>query len=173
MSNASKLYLGIDPGVSGAWAVLTEEGTILMAGLWDDVDVLLHEIKNNMLLHCTCLEKCHAMPKQGVVSTATFVENIGMWKGMLKVLDLSYIETVPDKWQKAILDYIPTKEPKAANETEKERKARLARNRKQLKDAVVDFVKRRFPDSKAYIILQKHQGIADAICMAEYARRTC
>lgn len=163
-------YIGIDPGLSGAWVVMVE-GRILMAGLWADKDVLIKELKNGLKPDCVCLEKCHSMPRQGVASTFSFGENIGFWKGLLTALDVPWIEVVPVKWQKAILDFVPVKEARNKEEDTKECANRLARNRKQLKSSIVEFVKRRFPDSKPYLVLQKHQGIADAICMAEYARQ--
>lgn len=168
----TKLFLGVDPGVSGAWAVVNEESTVLMAGLWQDYDVLVRELKNGLKPALTALEKCHSMPRQGVASTFTFGENIGFWKGLLTALDVQYVEVTPGKWQKTILDFLPTKELPAKEEDLKECSNRLARNRRTLKNSIVEFVKRRFPSSKAYLLLQKHQGIADAICMAEYARKS-
>lgn len=111
------------------------------------------------------------MPGQGVSSTFTFGENIGIWKGILAAMDIPYIETTPQKWQRQVLDFLPTKEGKLPEADKKEEAARLARNKRLLKNSIVEFVRRRFPESIPMLVLQKSQGIADAICLAEFGRR--
>lgn len=45
------------------------------------------------------IEKVHAMPKQGVVSTFTFGEGYGSWKGMAAALQIPLVEYRPQDWQ--------------------------------------------------------------------------
>lgn len=45
------------------------------------------------------IEKVHAMPKQGVVSTFTFGENYGVLKGIAAALYIPLVEYRPQEWQ--------------------------------------------------------------------------
>lgn len=73
------------------------------------------------------LEKVHAMPKQGVVSTAHLMENYGIMKGMLIALGIPFKEIPPQKWMKVL--GIP---PRAKTETKDQWKKRLIQLAKQL-----------------------------------------
>ena len=155
---------------SGAWAAIDRHLRVIGSGLFDDS---LYEFEKNreqwsgrpML---ACLESVHAMPKQGVTSMFTFGENFGFWKGVLRACCIPYILCTPQRWQK-LLDITPAKAPPRADEDGKEMNRRLAQNKRALKEAVVDFVMRRFPGAKDHIQLKKDWGKADAICLAWYA----
>lgn len=165
------LFLGIDPGISGAWALIDSNKLICEAGLWHDrYDLIIELNKISKQIKSACLEKVHSMPRQGVSSTFTFGKATGYWVGLLESFAIPYVEVTPQKWQKAVLDACPTKQLKNPNETGKELSKRLKANRKMLKDYIASFVKRAFPDSREYLKLKKNYGIADAICMAEYVR---
>lgn len=45
------------------------------------------------------IEKVHAMPKQGVVSTFSFGENYGVLKGVAAALQIPLVEYRPQEWQ--------------------------------------------------------------------------
>lgn len=169
--NENKVFLGIDPGVSGAWALMSNQGEILNAGLWDQRDALLHGLRKGLIPALTCLEKVGVRPTDGKDRVGKFMRVTGFWDGVFESFDLRNIEAVPQKWQKKILDAIPAKEPKDPNETAKEMSQRLAKNKKRLKEYITEFVKKRYPGASKFITLKKHQGIADAICLADYARK--
>lgn len=165
-------YVGIDPGASGAWAIIDEDCHIVDKGAFEDFDnfrELIEVHKNQIKL--IVMEKVHSMPKQGVVSAFTFGENYGYWKGVFAAYCLRYSLITPQKWQAAILDFLPEKEPRKVGESVKEGHARNARNRKALKTAIADFVKRRYPDLTQFFKVKKNWDVADAICMAMYARK--
>ena len=158
-------FLGIDPGVSGAWAVVDENEKIIRAHIYDTFCFPSKDIK------LAVIEKVHSMPKQGVASVWTFAENYGFWKGLLTAELIPFNEITPQRWQGAILDFIPAREVKDPNETTKEMAKRLAKNKKALKGGIVEFVFRYFPQAKDIIKLKKDYGIADALCLALYAKR--
>lgn len=168
----SKLFfLGIDPGASGAWALLSPKGELVASRLTSEgLDFLIDCLAGwNAPTHrfFAVLEAVHAMPRQGVSSTFSFGENFGMWQGLLRGLKVPYALITPQKWQK-ILDIKPAPTPKAAGESEKDGAKRAAENKKRLKGAIVDFVLRTVPSAKGHIRLKKDWGKADAICLALY-----
>ena len=171
MRISDDLFLGVDPGVTGAWSLLTSKGTVYAAGLWEARFNLLALFKRDVLPVCCCLEKVASMPRQGVKSVFTFGKNAGYWLGVMEALQIPVIEITPEKWQKTVLDYRPTKLPKQQTETVEDTAKRRNQNRNFLKQHIVNFVYKRFPDSVDIIKLKKHYDIADAICLAEYARK--
>jgi len=85
----SDAYIGIDPGQSGAIAVIDGTCEIIHLSDWpgDEVEAakLIREITKE-ISHCdikAVIEKATAMPKQGVSSTFKFGTNYGIWKGIL------------------------------------------------------------------------------------------
>ena len=78
-------YLGIDPGLSGAWALLNRHGEFVAADdlpiirdqstAWIDGPALADAIRMHLILSPpgrAIVERVKAMPKQGVSSTFTF-----------------------------------------------------------------------------------------------------
>lgn len=99
-----KIFVGIDPGASGAVAVVTAHGIV-------DKEPFETETDARDFLESWCgsgnqlfavLEKVHAMPKQGVTSTFKFGMNYGVWRGLLCCLRIPFDEVTPQRWQKAL-----------------------------------------------------------------------
>lgn len=96
------IYVGIDPGKKGAVAYLLEREGSWLENVFpiDDLPQLLHRLlRTGQPIRC-CLEKVHAMPKQGVSSTFTFGAQYGWLKGMLDAHYISYQEIPPERWKK-------------------------------------------------------------------------
>ncbi len=165
----SRYFLGIDPGASGAWALLSSKAHVIATGLTSEgLTELIASLRNsNGLRFLAVLESVHSMPRQGVSSTFTFGVNFGLWQGILLGTNIPYALITPQKWQK-ILDIKPAPTPKATGESEKDGAKRAAENKKRLKWAIVDFVLRTVPSAKGHIRLNKDWGKADAICLALY-----
>ena len=159
-------YLGIDPGKSGAWAIIEDVGEVHSVGLYEDRAAIDKELP----IKLACLEKVHAMPGQGTVSMFTFGETFGIWQGILEALHIPFEMVTPGKWQKSILDFLPAKALKVADEDKGQNAKRRAENRNALKSAVTAYVIRRYPDLTKTLSIKKNQGIADALCLALYAR---
>lgn len=98
------IYIGIDPGKSGALAVLYDD--------WGD-NVVVRVIKFDSREYAqtlrdlsgqrvkACLEHVGAMPGQGVTSMFNFGQNFGYIKGLLEAFQIPYELVRPQKWKKA------------------------------------------------------------------------
>lgn len=151
-------YLGIDPGKTGGWAVVNEEGTLIDTGVFAS-DKMAHAFRVKPVL--VGIENVHAFPKQGVSGVFTFGQNVGYWQGWIDAQSLPYIQISPVKWRNSILDS-KRNTPKKPVTNDKEAYQAL----KARKQATVSFVNRLFPGHAI-----KHDGIADAICIALYTRK--
>jgi crossover junction endodeoxyribonuclease RuvC len=95
------------------------------------------------------VEKVGSMPKQGVSSTFKFGVNYGRVLGVIEALGMRYQLVTPQAWKKVVL---------------------AGTNRDKF--AAVEFVNRRYPevDLVPGRMRTAHDGIADAVCLAEYGR---
>ena len=108
----NKIFIGIDPGWSGAVAYYSSEYNFQTyskcPGNIGAMSELIKTIKRNNNSCYAVLEKVHSFPKQGVASTWTFAENFGAWQGILEAHKIKYTLTDPRQWQKFILGrFIP------------------------------------------------------------------
>lgn len=159
-----KVVIGIDPGLSGGIAMtgLTEVVCtysvmpVIKAKGGTELDgaaiLNFFEVHRERFEIClVALEKVHAMPKQGVSSTFKFGMGFGEIQGIIKALRLPLELVTPQAWMKQVL-----------HGTSRD------------KGQAIAYVKRRFPmiNLKATPRCTKdHDGIADAICIAEWARQ--
>lgn len=142
------IYIGIDPGKDGAIAAIVcreAKNPILFSetGYRDFLSAL--EPENTKC----CLERVGAMPGQGVTSMFKFGENFGFIQGLLVAYNISYELVTPQKWKK---EFQITGD----------------------KNSSVAVCKRLFPDvnlRKTERCKKDHDGMAEALLMAEYARR--
>ena len=142
-------FIGIDPGKTGAVAVLGRDNGELAVHDYEDPGGLA------LLKNCglsgqpfAMLEKVSAMPGQGVSSSFKFGANFGEWQGILKALNIPFEFVTPQKWQKGIFDSMAKGDRKAMS---------------------LDMARRLFPS--ADLRLKKHHGRSDALLIAEYLRR--
>jgi len=192
----SKLYFGIDPGLKGGlaavgdayciampmpiikgtkrgsksmidigavrdWVVSTalsyvRETPIFCGGLMSVQAVGtsgIPPIGNQFFLAmgAVTIEKVGTMPKQGVTSSFNFGRGYGMLEGMCTTLCFPTQLVRPQAWKKLV----------------------LAGTQKD-KSAAIQFVKRQYPGVRLRATdrcTTDHDGMADAICLAEYGRR--
>jgi crossover junction endodeoxyribonuclease RuvC len=115
-------YIGIDPGQSGAIAVIDSQNNIIQLKDWpgDEIQAakivqatkkVVREEKMNLV---GAIEYCHAMPKQGVSSMFKFGTNYGIWMGILAALDIPFYVVTPAKWQKGVIKKAQDKKPALA-----------------------------------------------------------
>jgi hypothetical protein len=158
------IYIGIDPGLSGAVAVITPDYNIV----YDTPTVLVEGEKTKhkyivpamaLLLKpysmgcrgvevLAILENVHSMPKQGVASSFCFGEGKGMWEGILAAFEIPMELVSPQRWKKAIM----------ADQGKDKSAARFK-------------AMALFPDMAGALTLVKHDGRAEALLMAEYGKR--
>jgi hypothetical protein len=155
------IYIGIDPGFGGAIAAINRAGGLVgvidtpfaMDGkrrcyLVDSMRSAILELGGGIGcdVYRAAIEKVHSMPKQGVVSSFTFGEGYGLWRGILAGLRISVDLVEPQRWKKSILDGVG-----------KEKEASRIR------------AQQLFPGADLKLV--KHHGRAEALLIAEYRRR--
>lgn len=155
------IYIGIDPGLSGAVAVLNGEGAVCCIHDTPTLTVegektkrkynvpamaaLLEGIHDGVLV---VLENVHSMPKQGVASSFTFGMGLGLWMGIIGAFQLPLEMPSPQRWKKEM----------------------LADQGKE-KDASRFKAIQLFPSVADQLNRVKDDGRAEALLMAEYGRR--
>lgn len=144
-----KAWIGIDPGKSGAAALIFEDGEIVADWPGDATGAadLLTSWRLEFQVVLVALERVHAMPGQGVKSMFTFGQNFGQWEGILAALSLPCLQPTPQEWQKGLV--------KASDGADTKTRA-------------LTVARRLFPD--ADLNLKKHHGRADALLLAWWAK---
>lgn len=157
--------LGIDPGISGAVALLLPDGSVrfwstpsIKTGGKRDYDgmhmqeVLLEAIsyvEEPMGLHLhTYIERAQAMPKQGVTSTFNYGKGFGLWLGLLIGLGIPHTLVSPRRWKTAMMADMP-----------KDKGASLLR------------AKQLFPQCASQLTLVKDHDKAEALLLAAWGLR--
>ena len=143
------LFIGIDPGKSGGIACIDTESGIRYTEPYSDkalIDLCIDSKYNEVIC---CLEKVGARPGQGVVSMFSFGQSVGYIKGVLESFRIPYQEITPQKWKREF-----------GLNSEKAASAEVCR--------------KLFPDVSLLAspkCKKPHDGMAEALLMAEYARR--
>lgn len=94
------MYIGIDPGKTGAVAILDDKGNYINVLDFGQEELMSTLIDYAPVVKFAYLEKVHSMPGQGVVSTFSFGENFGWWQGVLGSLGIPYTTIRPQDWMK-------------------------------------------------------------------------
>lgn len=94
--------LGIDPGKSGAAAVIdVQTGEVVVCKLDETERDIWNFIKENRP-DCAVLERVSAMPRQGVSSTFKFGTSFGFCKGLMVAAGVPFVLITPAEWQKSL-----------------------------------------------------------------------
>ena len=116
-----RIIIGIDPGLTGAVAMMTDEyvylydtpveqvkkgKTIKSEYLPSGMAALLRGIEID---HCY-LEKVGPMPGQGVTSMFGFGKGYGLWIGILAALNIPYTLVTPQAWKKSVMQGVSDKD---------------------------------------------------------------
>lgn len=143
------IYIGIDPGKNGGIAVIHDDFIQNKPYSDEDIIKLVCYAKARTNNARCVLEKVNAMPGQGVVSMFNFGQNYGFIQGVLKAYNIPFELVPPAKWKK---EFSVTSD----------------------KNTSIEVAKRLFPqvNLKATERCKKdHDGMAEALLMAEYCRR--
>lgn len=143
-----RTFIGIDPGKSGALAIIHPDGVVETMP-FDAVEYSkrLSELRCNDVM--CCLEKVGAMPGQGVVSMFNFGHNLGFIEGVLRATGIPYQLVPPQTWKK---EFSLTSD----------------------KGKSIEVCQKLFPNVSLLATERSRKpsdGIAEAVLMAEYARR--
>lgn len=148
---------GIDPGKHGALAII-ENGVVISAQAfpligdevdWTAIDDLLVTLTPDLAM----IEKVGAMPGQGVTSMFSFGENVGLLRGLLTGHKIPSHRVTPQAWMKLV----------------------LAGEDRKASRAAIRYCQRAYPSVSLLATPRSrvpHDGIADAICIAEFGWRT-
>ncbi len=150
-------FIGLDPGLSGAVAILDEDGTL---SVFDAPAVDVRKGRDYivaampaLLRGCgadtrAALETGIAMPRQNAASTYKQGRGVGLWEGVLSALAIPYELVAPSRWKKEL--GLP------AGSSKGESRALAARL---------------FPASADCFARVKDDGRAEAALLAEWSRR--
>ncbi len=145
------LFMGIDPGLSGAWAVIdsagryvsagdmhNEDGRVLTRHVWAE---MLSAVKRNRVI--VAVERVHSMPRQGVATTFAFGAAYGCALTLGNMFEDQAVLVTPNQWKRFY-----------GLDADKNKSSALARDM--------------WPT--APIKLKKHNGRAEALLIANYLR---
>jgi len=142
-------FIGIDPGASGAVALIGDD--VVLVEDWPGDPGAAADLLRSWLVQYNvklcALERVASRPGQGVSSVFSFGTNYGTWQGLLSALCVPYILPTPQAWQKGLIVPSDGTDPKA-------RSLAVAR--------------RLFPGVD--ISRKKDHGKADALLLATHAR---
>lgn len=145
------IYIGCDPGKSGALAIIGIKGDDEEAHVISFDKSAYLEVFDELqgaITKC-CLEHVSSMPGQGVTSMFNFGESFGWLQGVLDSFDVPYELVRPQKWKK---EFSITGD----------------------KNSSIAVCKRLFPDvslRRSDKCRKDDDNMAEALLMAEYARR--
>jgi crossover junction endodeoxyribonuclease RuvC len=153
------MIVGIDPGVDGAIAWMTDGGDIedvrnmptTKDGKKRIIDCPhLCEVLKLTRPDIVVLESVNCRPGQGVSSVFSFGRSLGRIEGVIHTLGLPIEFPTPQRWKKVVLEG-----------TDKS------------KEAAIAYVQRRWPDAQLIPdgCRVPHDGRADSILLAEFGRR--
>lgn len=167
------IFCGCDPGLTGAFAAIstgpdlitiydfqkTPENRISPYDFKEHLDsIFLHHNEESALC---CLEKSQAMHGQGIVSAFTYGITYGILYSALVISNYDIIEVSPMKWKKEF-------------DLNSNKKLGIVRNKEDSINVAISL----FPEQEHNLRTQKkkggfilHHGRAEALLMAEYARR--
>lgn len=140
------IYIGIDPGASGGIGIIDTDGyTEAIPYSEEELLKTTSTYPNAKVM----VERVHAMPGQGVTSMFNFGKSFGYILGVLEAMMISYELVDPIKWKREF------------SVTAK-------------KDSSITCCRRLFPTvelRRNQKCRKDHDGMAEALLIAEYARR--
>jgi crossover junction endodeoxyribonuclease RuvC len=148
------LAIGVDPGKNGGIAMI-DNGLVISYPYSDEKLILCLKGAGSWKQRTPgrevriCVEKVGAMPGQGVVSMFNFGKSLGFIEGVIQAFGLSYQLVPPQTWKK---EFSLTGD----------------------KSNSIDVCRKLFPGVNLLATercTKPHDGMAEAILMAEYARR--
>jgi len=145
-------WVGIDPGATGAYAILRENGSFDIED-WEDEFVFANAIadwKEIYNITIAVVEAQHSMPKQGVSSVFKFGTHYGLIRGVLAALKVDTELVPPLTWQRAMLHNADGPDTKSRSLVSARRhfpNLQLKKSQHGRSDSILMslFAKRRFP----------------------------
>jgi crossover junction endodeoxyribonuclease RuvC len=164
-------YLGIDPGLHGAWALLSAGGELVslsalpLSGGRLDARALAAQWSGLPPVRSVAVELVHAMPGQGVTSMFSFGETTGIILGVLGALGHIPVRPTPQRWQKALGVALP------ADSLETDKAARRKAVKARAAVAACNLIGLDAGQLTPKGCRTLHDGLVDAVLIAEWLRR--
>ena len=151
-----EIHRHIDPGSNGAIAMIAEDGTVEIYGLFDDMLIML--CRDWAFDECICaVEDVSSSPQMGVKSAFTFGRGFGFIQGVLRSNGIPFSLVKPNRWKV-------------------EMGCNLGKQytTKQKKDKDIEVCKRLYPTislKRTPKCRTDDDGFADALLLATFAKR--
>lgn len=164
----SKAYLGIDPGAGGALGLILsfkESGLKSRVGVFDFKDGGVLVLLQNLFLEdevYALIERQWARPKFRPIDSLLI--SFGTWVGRFEALNIPFEFVTAKKWQ----NFIFSSRPKLWKSV---KAGMVTRKVLDTKAMSLEAARHLFPDLRDQLTRQKDADRADAILIAEYARR--
>lgn len=172
--DGGNIWVAIDPGKDGAIVAIDTEGTIISKNvipkIGDDIDatelcdMLLH--LNHHYKPTVVLEDVHSLFGMAAATNFSMGHTLGIIEGVIAVAKIKKVKVAPKTWQKEIW-HKDDMEYKAIKEGQK--KASVDTKQTSMKAAHRLFPGEDFRKSARSRVA--HDGICDAVLMAEFGRR--
>jgi len=171
------IYIGIDPGKDGGIAYINtltgEVGKTGIPKIGDEVDLnkycdYLRALTKGS--HHVILENVHSIFGASAKSNFSFGKNNGHIEGFLVALGAKYTLVTPKKWQAEMWEGVPIVKINTGKKTTKGN----IKYKNDTKATSLKAVKRLFPQidlRKTTRSTKPHDGIVDALLLAEYGKR--
>lgn len=155
--DAVAAYIGIDPGLSGAIAVLWADGNL---DIMDTPTAVVKNTRRDYLVNdmavlaagldgsVAAIEAARGMPRQSSATTFKQGYGCGLWQGILAARDIPYDVVDPQRWKRAL--GLPVGADKGASRV---------------------LASRLFPAAAGMLTRTKDDGRAEALLLAEWRRR--
>lgn len=177
-----KLYIGIDPGLTGAIARIADGEPARVFDLIGSKGMLDFDSLNIAMLEAfragalyesitVVIENVHAMPGQGVVSMFGFGRTMGRIEGVLEGYRVGFNPFVvyvdPREWKKEFALLLPRRQKGDPKVSKAEKESRRREMKTKARLTAIEL----FPELASQLNLVKHDGRAEALLMAEWGRR--
>ncbi len=156
------IFLGIDPGLKGSLSAINERGEIVLHTVMPTVgnEYDLAGIQSFLAELLAIDSECRAVIEKPIIlvgkssrkTTRSVYYFDGLIQAMLFCMKISFESVSAKKWQSTT----------------------IGNGNKDTKAASIQYVQRKYPGFSLLATERSrkpHDGIADALCMAEYARR--
>jgi crossover junction endodeoxyribonuclease RuvC len=177
--NNNPIWVGIDPGLNGALAFISEDGDacVLSTPTISIIKNKKNRSEYNIMAMVVairslqgkrvvvCQELTHAMPGNGNVSMYSFGRGHGLWEGIVLAHDLPLLFSMPQQWKKMYPSLFPSVKAKDSKEKQK--------FKAESKKEALKIAGSLFPSLANNFIKMSDDGKAEALLIANYCRSIC
>ena len=109
-------WIGVDPGLRGAMALLPRSGAARVADYPGDARMASKALCGWLVgydIELVAIEAAASRPGQGVHSVFTFGRSFGEWLGILAALGIPHVLVSPRQWQRGVVRPSDGPDPKS------------------------------------------------------------